>query len=160
MAKPKPYPIFSIPPPPYVFCVTPHSDLSRSKSLFLNHPYLLDIANRELIMKKCIVRVVLSPQHKEILDNTALHTSRTSHIRTNQRRRIQRNSQKQQRRNQKNYYPSASNTYAKKTTYILPKTQIRKNTHKTLRSQENQAKITRKTLQNPARLMKNSAGLP
>jgi len=35
----------------------------------LKNPYLLDIANREPIMKKCIVRVVLSPQHKEILDN-------------------------------------------------------------------------------------------
>ena len=34
----------------------------------MKNPYLLDIANREYIMKKCIVKVVLSPQHKEKLD--------------------------------------------------------------------------------------------
>jgi len=31
--------------------------------------HLLGIQNREITMKKCIARVVLSPQHKEILDN-------------------------------------------------------------------------------------------
>jgi len=54
----------------------------------------------------------------------------------------------------------ASNTSAKKTTCYSSENANKKGNTQKLWGQEKQSKTRRKTLQNPARLIKNRAGLP